>query len=238
MGFTVVLAVLVVTLGRVGDIFGRVKIFNLGFMVFTVFSVLLAVTWLTGTPGAIWLIAMRIGQGIGGAMLFANSSAIITDAFPADQRGLGLGINNTAAIAGFFHRARPRWGAGPRRVAPRILISVPFGILGTAVAYTKLEDRGVRTPAKIDWLGTSRSASVSSWSWSASPMAAPLRREVHGLDQPEGVGRDFGGVLVLIAFGFVETRWSSRCSGSRSSASGPSQRATWPASWPRSAAAA
>jgi MFS family permease len=102
MGFTVVLAVLVVTLGRVGDIFGRVKIFNLGFMVFTAFSVLLAVTWLTGIPAAIWLIAMRIGQGVGGAMLFANSSAIITDAFPADQRGLGLGINNTAAIAGSF----------------------------------------------------------------------------------------------------------------------------------------
>src|ERR1700693_2664464 len=75
MGFMVVLAVLVVTLGRVGDMFGRVKIFNLGFAVFTLFSVLLAITWLTGTPAALWLITMRVGQGVGGAMLFANSSA-------------------------------------------------------------------------------------------------------------------------------------------------------------------
>src|ERR1700689_5600606 len=85
MGFSVVLAVLVVTLGRVGDIFGRVRIFNLGFIVFTVFSLLLAVTWLTGPPAALWLIGMRGGQGVGGGMLFANSSAIITAAFPAHQ---------------------------------------------------------------------------------------------------------------------------------------------------------
>src|SRR5580700_9062117 len=98
LGFMVVLAVLVVTLGRVGDMFGRVRVFNLGFAVFTVFSILLSVTWLDGSPGAIWLIAMRVGQGVGGAMLFANSSAIITDAFPSNQRGLGLGINNVAAI--------------------------------------------------------------------------------------------------------------------------------------------
>ena len=83
MGFGVVLAVLVVSLGRVGDMYGRVRIFNLGFAVFTVFSILLASTWLTGSEGAIWLILMRLGQGVGGAMLFANSSAIITDAFPA-----------------------------------------------------------------------------------------------------------------------------------------------------------
>jgi len=102
MGFMVVLAVLLVTLGRVGDMFGRVKMYNFGFAVFTVFSILLSITWLHGPGAAIWLIAMRIGQGVGGAMLFANSSAIITDAFPVHQRGLGLGINNVAAIAGAF----------------------------------------------------------------------------------------------------------------------------------------
>ena len=82
MGFMVVLAVLLVTLGRVGDMFGRVRMYTLGFAVFTLFSILLSVTWLQGSPGAIWLIAMRVGQGVGGAMLFANSSAVITDAFP------------------------------------------------------------------------------------------------------------------------------------------------------------
>jgi MFS family permease len=102
LSFLIVTAVLVVSLGRLGDMFGRVRTYNLGFAVFTVFSILLFLTPLTGSAGAIWLIAMRVGQGIGGAMLFANSSAIITDAFPANQRGLALGINGVAAIAGSF----------------------------------------------------------------------------------------------------------------------------------------
>src|ERR1700689_786846 len=100
MGFLLVTAVLVVSLGRLGDIYGRARMFNLGFAVFTVFSVLLSVTWLKGSSGALWLIAMRALQGVGGAMLFANSSAIITDAFPQEQRGLALGINGVAAVAG------------------------------------------------------------------------------------------------------------------------------------------
>src|SRR5205085_2191830 len=98
LGFLVVTAVLVVSLGRLGDMFGRVRMYNLGFAVFTVFSVLLSVTWLHGSAGALWLILMRVGQGVGGAMLFANSAAILTDAFPRDQRGLALGINGIAAI--------------------------------------------------------------------------------------------------------------------------------------------
>jgi len=102
LSFLVVTAVLVVSLGRLGDIYGRVRTYNLGFAVFTGFSVLLAVTPLTGGAAALWMIGMRVGQGIGGAMLFANSSAIITDAFPEDQRGLALGINGVAAIAGSF----------------------------------------------------------------------------------------------------------------------------------------
>src|ERR1044072_1266536 len=88
LGFIVVMAVLLVSLGRLGDIYGRVKMFNLGFAVFPVFSILLSVTWRHGGGGALWLILMRVGQGIGGSLLFANSCAILTDAFPADQRGL------------------------------------------------------------------------------------------------------------------------------------------------------
>ncbi|HZE05440.1 MAG TPA: MFS transporter, partial [Solirubrobacteraceae bacterium] len=102
LSFLIVTAVLVVSLGRIGDMYGRVRIYNLGFAVFTLFSILLFLTPLTGSAGALWLIGMRVGQGIGGAMLFANSSAIITDAFPEDQRGLALGINGVAAIAGTF----------------------------------------------------------------------------------------------------------------------------------------
>src|SRR5881227_648693 len=82
MGYLVVTAVLVVSFGRLGDMYGRVKMYNAGFAVFSVFSVALSVTWLTGTPGVLWLIVMRVLQGIGGALLMANYSAIITDAFP------------------------------------------------------------------------------------------------------------------------------------------------------------
>src|SRR5204863_6991502 len=93
MGFLVATAVLVVSLGRVGDIYGRVRMFTLGFAIFTAFSVLASVTWMSGTQAATWLIVMRIGQGVGGALIFANSAAMLTDAFPSDERGLALGVN-------------------------------------------------------------------------------------------------------------------------------------------------
>src|SRR5580692_2045748 len=98
LGFMVVMAVLVVSLGRVGDMYGRVKMYNLGFAVFTVFSILLSVTFMKGHGGALWIIIMRLFQGVGGAFLFANSSAILTDAFPEDERGKALGINGVSAI--------------------------------------------------------------------------------------------------------------------------------------------
>src|SRR3978361_2161879 len=102
MGFMLVTSVLVVSLGRVGDLFGRVKTDNLGFAVFTVFPILVAVPGVSGSAGALWISGMRLGQGVGGAFLFANSSAILTDAFPAEERGFALGINGVAAIAGYF----------------------------------------------------------------------------------------------------------------------------------------
>src|SRR5256714_12187455 len=102
LGFLVVMAVLMVSLGRLGDIYGRVRMYNLGFAVFTFFSILLSITWMTGSAAAIWIIVMRLGQGVGGAFLFANSTAILTDAFPENERGLAMGINGVAAISGSF----------------------------------------------------------------------------------------------------------------------------------------
>src|SRR5438105_1048989 len=102
MGFLVVSAVLVVSFGRLGDMFGRVRMYNIGFAIFSVASIFLTLTWMHGTSGALWLIIWRVVQGIGGAFLFANSTAILTDAFPANQRGTALGMNSIAAIAGSF----------------------------------------------------------------------------------------------------------------------------------------
>jgi MFS family permease len=207
MGFSVVLAVLVVTLGRVGDIFGRVKIFNLGFIIFTAFSLLLAVTWLTGTPAALWLIGMRIGQGVGGAMLFANSAAIITDAFPSDQRGLGLGINNTAAIAGSFVGLVLGGVLAPVQWHLVFLISVPVGVLGTIVAYVKLKERGVRTPAKIDWLGNVTFAvGLILVLIGITYGLLPYGGHSMGWTNPKVLAEIFGGLAVLVVFGVIETK--------------------------------
>jgi MFS family permease len=153
LGFMVVMAVLVVSLGRVGDMFGRVRMYNLGFAIFTAGSILLSVTWLEGSAGAMWMIVMRVVQGIGAAFLMANSSAILTDAFPAEERGLALGINMVAAIAGSFIGLVLGGVLAPVAWRLVFLVSVPFGLFGTVWAYLKLEDRGIRTPASIDWWG-------------------------------------------------------------------------------------
>ncbi len=207
MGFMVVLAVLLVTLGRVGDIFGRVKMYNLGFAVFTVFSILLSVTWMHGPGAAVWLIGMRIGQGVGGAMLFANSSAIITDAFPADQRGLGLGINNVAAISGAFIGLVLGGLLAPVQWHLVFLVSVPFGIFGTVWAYRKLEDRSVRTPAHIDWLGNATfAAGLILILVGITYGLLPYGHHTMGWTSPTVMAEIIGGIVLLAVFCGIETR--------------------------------
>src|ERR1700733_13650147 len=153
MGCRVVPGVLVVSFGQLGDMFGRVKMFNLGFALFAFFSVLLSVTWLHGTSAAWWLIGMRIFQGVGGAMLMANSSAILTDAFPSNERGLALGLNQVAGIAGSFIGLVLGGLLGPVDWRLVFLISVPFGVLGTIWSILKLKELGIRKPARLDWWG-------------------------------------------------------------------------------------
>jgi MFS family permease len=207
MGFMVVLAVLLVTLGRVGDMFGRVKMYNLGFAVFTAFSILLSVTWLHGPGAAVWLIAMRIGQGVGGAMLFANSSAIITDAFPADQRGLGLGINNVAAIAGAFIGLVLGGLLAPVQWHMVFLVSVPFGIFGTVWAYRKLEDRSVRTPAGVDWWGNATfAAGLILILVGITYGLLPYGHHTMGWTSPLVMAEILGGLGLLAVFCVIETR--------------------------------
>jgi MFS family permease len=153
LGFLVVMAVLVVSLGRLGDIYGRVRMFNLGFAVFTAFSILLSITWMHGSAAALWLIGMRVGQGVGGALLFANSSAILTDAFPPDQRGLAMGVNSIAAIAGSFLGLVLGGLLAPLSWRLIFLVSVPVGLVATFWAYHSLRELGERRPARIDWWG-------------------------------------------------------------------------------------
>jgi MFS family permease len=153
LGYQVVSSVLVVSLGRLGDMFGRVRMYNLGFIVYTVASLLLTLDPYGGQAGALWLVVGRIVQGTGAAFLMANSGAILTDAFPAHQRGLALGINNVAGISGSFLGLI--LGGVLAAIDWRLvfLISVPFGLFGTIWSYLKLKEIGHRQPGGIDWGG-------------------------------------------------------------------------------------
>jgi MFS family permease len=207
LGFLVVTAVLVVSLGRLGDIYGRARTYNLGFAVFTLFSILLSVTWMKGTSGALWLIIMRALQGVGGAMLFANSSAIITDAFPQEQRGLALGINGVAAVAGSSIGLVLGGVLAPVAWRAVFLVSVPFGVFGTVWGFAKLRDLSERKHAKIDWLGNLTFAvGLVSVMVGITYGIQPYGHHTMGWTSPKVIAEIAGGIAMLAVFCVVETR--------------------------------
>jgi MFS family permease len=207
MGFLVVSAVLVVSFGRLGDMFGRVRMYNMGFAVFTVGSILLSVTWLHGSSGALWLILWRIVQGIGGAFLFANATAILTDAFPANQRGTALGMNSIAAIAGSFLGLLLGGVLGPINWHLVFLVSVPIGLFGTVWAYFMLRDIGERKPARIDWWGNIMfAAGLIAVLVGITYGLLPYGGHPMGWTNPWVLAALFGGLAVLVLFTWVETK--------------------------------
>jgi MFS family permease len=207
MGYMLVTAVLVVSFGRLGDICGRVRMYNLGFAVFTLFSLLLAATWTTGPAAAVWLIAMRLMQGVGGAFLMANSSAILTDAFPETERGLALGINSVAGIAGSFVGLVVGGLLGPVDWRLVFLVSVPFGLFGTVWAYLKLRDTGVRRSARIDWWGNLAFAvGLVLVLVGITYGIEPAGRSAMGWGSPRVLGALIGGTAILGLFGLIELR--------------------------------
>ncbi|AZG47548.1 MFS transporter [Gordonia insulae] len=210
MGFLVVTAVLVVSFGRLGDMFGRARMYNMGFAIFTVSSIFLAITWFDGSEAAIWLIFWRIIQGVGGAFLMANSSAILTDAFPANQRGLAMGINGVAAIAGSFLGLLIGGVLAPIQWHFIFLVSVPFGVVGTIWAYLKLHDTGERRRAKMDWWGNITFAvGLIAILIAITYGIQPYGTSNMGWGNPWVLTGLIGGVIVLIAFVFIETKVDS-----------------------------
>ncbi len=207
MGYMLVTAVLVVSFGRLGDIVGRVRMYNMGFAIFTVFSILLSVTWLHGTGAALFMIVMRLMQGVGGAFIMANTSAILTDAFPPNQRGLALGTNMVAAIAGSFIGLVLGGILAPINWRLVFWVSVPVGIVGTVWGVINLKEKGVRNPAKIDWLGNAAFA---------IGLIALLVGIVYGIEPYEGHAMGWtnpwvlvslvGGVSTLGLFVWIETK--------------------------------
>jgi MFS family permease len=206
LGFLVVSSVLVVSLGRLGDLYGRVRMYNLGFIVYTLASLLLTIDWLHGRAGADYLIGFRILQGIGAAFLVANSVAILTDAFPATQRGLALGINNVVGISGMFIGLVLGGVLAPINWRLVFLVSVPFGLLGTVWSYRSLREIGVRSREPIDWPGNvTFAAGLVLVMIGITYGIRPYRGQAMGWRSPFVDACLAAGVALLVCFAYVET---------------------------------
>ena len=207
LGFLVVTSVLVVNLGRLGDMYGRVKTYNLGFAVFTVFSLLLTVTWMTGRAAGWFLVVVRVFQGIGAAMLIANSAAILTDAFPQHQRGMALGINQAAGISGSFIGLVLGGVLAPVNWRLIFLVSVPVGVVGTVWGYWRLEEVGTHRTSHIDWPGNLTFAlGLVALMVGITYGIEPYEGHTMGWASPAVVAELVGGTVLLGAFVAVERR--------------------------------
>ncbi|MFE7173933.1 MFS transporter [Streptomyces sp. NPDC057616] len=207
LGYLLVSAVLVVVLGRLGDMFGRVRIYNLGFLIFACASVALSLDPFHAGAGALWLIVWRIVQAFGGSMLTANSAAILTDAFPARQRGMALGINQITALAGQFLGllaggllAAVDWRAV-------FWISVPISITGTIWSYLSLRETSAGRPGRVDWLGNLTFAVGAGILLAGITYGIqPYGGSATGWGNPCVLTGLFGGAGLLLLFCYVETR--------------------------------
>ncbi|MCX2934172.1 MFS transporter [Mycobacterium sp. CVI_P3] len=207
MGYLVVTAVLVVPFGRLGDMYGRVKIYNIGFVVFTLAAVALSFDPFHLDGGAIWLIAWRVIQGVGGAMLMSSSSAILTDAFPANQRGMALGVNMVAAVAGSFLGLLIGGVLSEIHWQAIFWVGVPIGVIGTIWSVRSLKELGVRNPGRVDWAGTvTFGVGLTVLLVGITYGIQPYGDSTTGWTNPMVLGSIIGGLLLLVAFCFVELR--------------------------------
>jgi MFS family permease len=207
LGFLVVTSVLIVSLGRLGDMYGRVRMYNLGFVVYTLASLALTVDWMSGRSGALYLIGFRVVQGIGAAFLLANSAAILTDAFPANQRGMALGINNIVGVSGVFIGLVLGGLLAPIDWRMVFLISVPIGLFGSVWAYLKLEERSTPKRARVDWAGNlSFAIGLILIMVSVTYGIRPYGGHATGWTSPRVIALLGGGIACLVAFAAIEQR--------------------------------
>ncbi len=208
LGYTIVSSVAVVTIGRLSDMFGRVKLYNMGFAIFSFASVLIViVTYLvSGDTAVLAITLLRLLQGLGAAFLFANSAAILTDAFPANERGKALGFNQVAAIGGSL--AGMLIGGWLAAVDWHLifLISVPIGVIGTIWAYLALHELAtIKKDQKIDVLGNVVFAvALVALLLSITYGILPFGGSTTGWSNPFVEGGIALGVILLVLFVYIE----------------------------------
>jgi MFS family permease len=207
LGYLIVSSVLIVSLGRLGDMYGRVRIYNMGFIIYTVASLALAVDWMTGSAGALYLVILRLFQGVGGAFLLANSAPILADAFPANQRGMALGINNIVGVSGMFIGLVLGGLLAPIDWRLVFLISVPVGLFGTVWAYLKLQELSTPHKSRVDWLGNLTFAlGLILIMISITYGIRPYENHATGWTSPRVLALVGAGLASLLAFVVIESR--------------------------------
>ena len=208
MGYGIVTATLLLSFGRLSDIYGRVRLYNIGFAIFTAGSILLFLTPDTGDAGAIELIVFRIIQAVGAAFIFSNSAAILTDAFPPDERGKALGLNQVAALSGQFIGLLIGGILAVFHWRYVFLISVPFGVVGTIWAFLKLKEPAYeKRSRKIDiWGNLSFIGGLTLFLVGITYALLPYGSASMGWGDPWVITALFCGILLLVAFPIIETR--------------------------------
>ena len=207
MGYMVVSAVLVVTAGRLGDMFGRTRVYNIGFAIFTLASIGLSAVWSQGAAGALELIVLRMVQAVGGAMLMASSAALLTDAFPPGQRGFALGINMIAGMAGSFIGIVVGGVLAAINWRWIFLVNVPIGLVGTIWGFWQLREIGSPQRARIDWIGNlAFAAGLALVLIGITTGLQPYGGSSMGWGNPSVIGMVVGGVVILVLFAYWETK--------------------------------
>jgi EmrB/QacA subfamily drug resistance transporter len=196
VSYLLVITILSTQVGRLGDIFGRVRMYEAGFVVFVVGSLLCALAW--NEPS---MVGFRVLQGIGGALITANSGAVIADTFAAERRGRAYGINavgwSVGAIIGIVLGGLITTYFSWRWV---FWINVPIGIAALAVALLVLQEKGERQPRDLDLVGMGLFAlGLFSILWSMIELTS------NSFNGPIA-GALVVGVVCLVGFVFVEWR--------------------------------